>query len=110
MLDEPTYIPAAEIADGESLSVLLATATAPTALTVEHLFGTVVDARPKALRVQFEARRGATRSLWLPRRALVRVERDRHGVHARLARWWRADDYQERVLAACRHTDIQSVP
>lgn len=104
MQRELTSIKSTEIAGGDELAVMLASHDAMDVLTVERLLGTVTDTTPKALRIQFEARRGATRSLWLPRRALVHVERDRVRVRARLARWWCPDDYQTRILDACRHT------
>lgn len=101
--DEKTPIKAGDVRSGDDVAIFLGFATAPTAISVEHLFGVVAAATPKAIRLRLDAVRGATRNLWLPRRALVHVSRDRIGVHARLARWWRPDDTQAIVLDACRH-------
>jgi|GEM_PF-4752705 len=62
----------------------------------------VVEETPKAVRVQLEAARGSSRGLWLPRRALTHLVRGRHGVRARLARWWTPNEHQVGTLAACR--------
>lgn len=99
-------IKASELASGDSLAILIGSATAPNAVAVEHLFGTIVDTTPKAIRVQLEAVRGATRSLWLPRRALTHLVRDRQGIRSKMARWWSADDRQAGILNACRHVDV----
>lgn len=100
---------ASELASGDTLAILIGTATAPNAVAVEHLFGTIMDTTPQAVRVQLEAVRGATRSLWLPRRALTHLVRDRQGVRSKMARWWKADDRQERILSGCRHVGTVSV-
>jgi hypothetical protein len=96
-------IKAAELASGDSVSIFIGAAMAPNAVAVEHLFGTIMDARPKAIRLQLEATRGAARSLWLPRRALTHLVRDQHGVRSTMARWWKPDDRQARVVNSCRH-------
>lgn len=102
-------IKAAELVSGDALSIFIGAATAPNAVAVEHLFGTIMDARPKAIRLQLDAARGAPRSLWLPRRALTHLVRDQHGVRSTMARWWRPDERQARVVDTCRHIGMVSV-
>lgn len=104
--DEQQSIKAADVAEGESVAILVDAATAPNAVAVEHLHGTVIECRPRAVCLALEAVRGSTRRLWLPRRALVKLRRDRFGVHGQLARWWTPDDYQARILDRCRHVGI----
>lgn len=99
-------IKATDLASGDSVSIFIGGATAPNAVAVEHLVGTIMDARPKAIRLQLEAVQGATRSLWLPRRALTHIKRDRYGVRSTMARWWKPDDRQARIVNACRHVGI----
>jgi len=97
------HIKAADVVSGDTVSILLTSFSVHNNAADEQLLGTVMDTTPKALRVQFEAVRGATRSMWLPRRALTHTMRDRTGVQSKLARWWRPDDRQAVVLDRCTH-------
>ncbi len=96
-------IKSTDIEDGEYVSILVAGAAAASSVTTEHLFGTVMAATPKALRLQLEPVRGNPRSLWLPRRALTHVARDRAGVRSTIARWWKPDERQSSILRGCVH-------
>ncbi len=91
-------IKAADLASGDAVAIFLGGSA--TAADV-RLVGRILDARPKAIRVQLEAARGAPRSLWLPRRALTHLVRDRQTVQSTMARWWRPDERQAGIVDAC---------
>lgn len=99
----PEIIRSTDLAEGDSIALLSDAPDNADTDEAGQFFGTVVEARPRSVRIELEAVRGATRRLWLPRRALVKLKRDRSGVRGQLARWWIPDDYQAGILNRCQH-------
>lgn len=95
-----TALPCSSVVRGDQLIIALpyeAIDTQPTAA----IAGVVVGTTPKAIRLNLAAERGGSQSLWLPRRALTRLTRDKRGLRADLARWWRPDERQRGAVQAC---------
>lgn len=104
--DTDNKIKARDIVQGDHLSILTGALAAPSAVATQHVFGTVTATTPKALRVHLDAERGPPRGLWLPRRALTHLVRDRHGIRSKLGSWWQPNQFQARTLDACRHVAV----
>lgn len=101
MQNDSIPIKASAIALGETVSIRLKTGSGePEAF----LMGDIVASTPKAVRMQLIPHNGPGRRVWLPRRALTHLVRDRNGVQSAMARWWAPNEAQAPIIDACRHT------
>jgi hypothetical protein len=89
---------------GEDISIYIAGATAPSAVSVQMLHATVTKATDKAvyLTANDPQARNYGRGMWLPKRALHPVTQTHIGISVttwRLRSWFKPDRYQSRMFA-----------
>lgn len=107
-MNEHTKTKVCELNAQQQISFLVAVRTNAEQLAVEPVSGTIIEATSTAVRVALQAVRGRPRLIWLPRRALVRLQHDGVAVTGRLANWFQPNHAQARAFCACVRSSLQT--